>query len=646
MASRRIYLAQVNKRYGQNVFLPYSVGLIWAFARQDPIVAANFEVAEFLYMRDPIDDVLGRMVEPDVLGLSCYVWNWEYNRALAAAVKRRYPTCLVVLGGPHVPDRTEDFFQLNPFADILVHQEGEAAFHQILVQRLSAQPRYEAVGGITVRGEDGTAMRTGPGTRMTELDTIPSPYLLGLFDDLMKAPFSFHASQETHRGCPYACTFCDWGSATFSKVRSFSDERVVSELEWFGRHKIDLLYNCDANYGLLKRDVELTRAMVDTKARFGFPNRFRAAYAKKSNDRVFEIAKLLSDAGMNKGVTLSLQSMDEGTLEIVKRANIKMTDFSRLVRKYKSDFIATYTELIIGLPGESYESFRHGLETIMEAGQHDSISIYPCMLLPNSELTQPDSLRIHSIQSVRTPVIWLHASPDPADIPEYYDVIVATASMPHDQWRKAMVLGWMIQAYHCLGLLQYVAIFARHYLGVAHVRFYERIIEYAGTQPGGAMARELTRLDAYLDRLVDGRGIDIVMPEFGDVLWPPEEAMFLNAVREPASIYADARATLVELAKSVGKSVEEGILDDLFVYQANMIKRPSQPAQFDFEIAYDLPGFFALVQGGEAAPLAPVRRKIAIASDFDHGGDLETFAREVVWYGRKGGSMRHAGPLG
>ena len=60
--------------------------------------------------------------------------------------------------------------------------------------------------------------------------------------------------------------FCDWGSAVFTKVRPLSDERLNAELKWFGKNQIELLYNCDANYGPLDRDLSLTQTNVAINA--------------------------------------------------------------------------------------------------------------------------------------------------------------------------------------------------------------------------------------------------------------------------------------------------------------------------------------------------------------------------------------------
>ena len=204
-----------------------------------------------------------------------------------------------------------------------MHDEGETTFAELL-RGLHDGTHPSNIQGISYR-HLGRTTKTESSTRLVDLSVIPSPYTTGVFDKLIvdNPNISWHASQETHRGCPYSCTFCDWGSAVYTKIRQFDQARLLDELEWFGTNQIDLLYNCDANYGIYKRDIDLTAAMVDVKSKLGYPRKFRAAYAKRSDNKVFEISSMLNAAGMSKGVTLSMQSMDSHTLDIIKRKNLR-----------------------------------------------------------------------------------------------------------------------------------------------------------------------------------------------------------------------------------------------------------------------------------------------------------------------------------
>ena len=96
-----------------------------------------------------------------------------------------------------------------------------------------------------------------------------------------------------------------------------------------------------------------------------------------------KISKLLVDNNMSKAQTISLQSVSPEVLEIIGRKNLDMEYYSGLVNFYAKENIPTYTELILGLPGETYESFAKGMCKVLESGQHSAINVYPCELIPN-----------------------------------------------------------------------------------------------------------------------------------------------------------------------------------------------------------------------------------------------------------------------
>src|SRR6185503_10105650 len=100
-----------------------------------------------------------------------------------------------------------------------------------------------------------------PRPRLRDLAQIASPFLDGTFDAL----YATHRDRfgaavlETNRGCPFACTFCDWGQATQSRVHELPFDRVAAELDWVARSGLGYLYIVDANFGIRPRDIEIIR---------------------------------------------------------------------------------------------------------------------------------------------------------------------------------------------------------------------------------------------------------------------------------------------------------------------------------------------------------------------------------------------------
>jgi Radical SAM superfamily len=623
-----IYFSQINNTFGNNAFLPYSVGMLWSYARSHTDIASSYQLGGMLFLREPIWQAAGRIKDPHVFAVSCYLWNWNYNQQLMIDTKRRYPNVTIIIGGPEAPSNSNGFLETHPYVDFIVHDEGEITFTELL-RALRDGTDPAAVAGISYRHK-GKTQKTAVRTRIPELAVLPSPYLDGTFDQIVAQypEIDWHASQETHRGCPYSCTFCDWGSAVYTKVRSFDTERLLAELEWFGTRKIDLLYNCDANYGLLKRDIQLTERLVETKLRYGgYPNKFRASYAKKSDQRVFEISRLLNDAGMSKGVTLSMQSMDSHTLDVIKRKNIAMDDFKPLVRQYKSAGIPTYTEIIMGLPGETFDSFTQGLETLLAGGQHDNLNIYLCMVLRNSEMARPEYVEQHGIVTARIPLVDTHSSTRSDEIVEYHDVIIGTRTLDHNQWREMVMISWLIQSLHCLGLTQYLAMdYYRTYAN--YMGFYTQLMaDHRGRST--VLGKQIDRIQNRLAAVMSGE-TDWGMRDsrFGPINWPSEELTFLQIKSDPAQFYA-------ELIPFLQTWMQPEYCEQAVDFQQRMIQGPHDSRDMIGTYSFDLVSMMEAISRGERIGRIHGETTIRFSSDRYYDGDMETYAREIVWYGRK-----------
>src|SRR5690606_30667009 len=180
------------------------------------------------------------------------------------------------------------------------------------------------VPGLSFRDGD-RVVRTAPRERIADLNTVPSPVLLGIYEGFLPAgggPGGLNI--ETNRGCPYGCTFCDWGSATLSRIRKYDLDRVFAELEWCAQHQVLAVGPADSNFGMLERDVAIVERLAALKAEHGYPTMFGVSYAKNTVRHLKKIIEILVDAGILTNGTLSLQTMDTDTLDAVNRTNIKL----------------------------------------------------------------------------------------------------------------------------------------------------------------------------------------------------------------------------------------------------------------------------------------------------------------------------------
>ncbi len=251
-------MVQINNSFSGQNYLPYSVGILQAYTQRHARNPERFHFLAPLYKRVAISDAVDDLLAADVVGFQHLCGTPRSRSKSPAAMKLRRPDVIIVFGGPHVPDHAEQLLRDHPFIDLAIQKEGEITFLRMLEQLPSHD--WSKLEGVSFIGPAGH-VQTAHGPRIRNLDDIPSPFLEGVFDPLIadNPDETWIGLWETNRGCPFQCTFCDWGSAVANKVNQFGLERIKSEVQWFARQKIDFVFCCDANFGLLKRDLLIAR---------------------------------------------------------------------------------------------------------------------------------------------------------------------------------------------------------------------------------------------------------------------------------------------------------------------------------------------------------------------------------------------------
>ena len=141
-----VQLVQLNNRYGNQVYLPYSVGVLKAFVDQNAKIKENYHFKEFIFLREDVSNMIKKVGQVDILGISCYIWNWRISLKLAEEVRNLNPNCMIILGGPHVPNKVdEEFFNSYPYVDMTMHGEGELTWEEVLTK----YPDKESLKNIT-----------------------------------------------------------------------------------------------------------------------------------------------------------------------------------------------------------------------------------------------------------------------------------------------------------------------------------------------------------------------------------------------------------------------------------------------------------------------------------------------------------------
>jgi radical SAM superfamily enzyme YgiQ (UPF0313 family) len=354
----------------------YSVRKVQAAVVANPALGAEVEVFDS-YSTD-VGEFVERVerMDPDVVGVSAYVWSFPTFVEVARQLKRNRPDRTIIFGGPSA--RTE-MFALAPFRDgpqcidALVLGEGEDIFQEILALPDRSRARLRGIGGLAVSTGDGWQLT--PEHALPVLDTLASPFQMAL------VPAAKTAHLETFRGCPLSCTFCQWGDLSKAN-RIFSVEYLMRELTSFQSLGLQSAMIVDAALNLNARAFRNLRAAERQVGYFRTAQLNVEIYPQFLNE---EHLQFLAEVGGGVNLGLGLQSYSKGVLDNVERP-FDENRFERVVADLLPIAPRAALEIIMGLPGDSPESFRRTLQRGMALGA--SVRVFRCLVLPNALMSR------------------------------------------------------------------------------------------------------------------------------------------------------------------------------------------------------------------------------------------------------------------
>ena len=306
-----------------------------------------------LNINDTQEDLLARLMatEPDVLGISLYIWNRECAARLIRRVKALRPEIAVIVGGPEATFSVEDTFREMPI-DYLLRGAGEESLPALL--RIITDGGDAAdVPGCCFRKED--KMHT----------SLPAPATAprsDLYDATWHAALNGRmAYVETSRGCPFACAFCLSGNKEAPDARQVAFMPVDEALELLiriGNSGADTIKLIDRTFNCHKaRTMALLRGLIDAKqeGRIGEVCYHFEVAADLFDDET--LALLATAAAGLFQMEAGLQSFHAATLDACNRH----TDMTRLVdriqRILRPGNVHLHIDLIAGLPEEDFATF-------------------------------------------------------------------------------------------------------------------------------------------------------------------------------------------------------------------------------------------------------------------------------------------------
>lgn len=627
------------------VYLPNVFSILKTYCERDPVLAENVSWEEPVFQRDPVPDLLDRVEgrSVDVLGLGCYIWNWYAQRQIGETVKSQNPDCLVVAGGPNCNIRDPDFFRKNPFIDIVVRQEGEEPFRRILTQRLEGDEDWQSIPGLYVPDENGDPTRTSP-PELLEEEVLSSfsPFLaqsdllVGYAKRAREQGLDVFATFRSNRGCPYQCSFCDWGSLTNTRVRKRSLEMVKQELDWMARHRIGGVNIADANLGMFERDVEFIRHLCELKERHDYPRTMLWNPAKSEVNHLRSIVKLAHESDLRAQSMLALQHTDPDVLDAINRKNLSDKEVQSLIDFNRKHDIPTDVQLILGCPNDTYASWKECLTGLMERGLHGEYFISNFHLLPNSPAGKDDYQEAWEIETslTRNPT-HIDIGPD-THVPDtcQKQLITSTSTFDERDWIRMWVFGHLVQGLHTLGVTRALSVYLHYREDVTFNEFYSALVDEFGRDPRTLLSSLFAEVERDKEeflrddtKLLDRREHLEELPDLSHFLqW--DEWLFVRVVQELDRFFEELEAFLGQRFQ-----VDRTRLQDLISYQKARVVKPSyDPREGEVvECRYDWMEYF--VRDSEALGRSPDDRPVRYRVDQTEIGDP---AEAITWHRETG----------
>ncbi len=635
----KIGLIQINNSFSGQNYLPYSAGLLQAYALKNLKNPGDYEFMLPLYRRMPVEEAVEKLKGVHAAFFSTYVWNIRVSLEIARRLKELRPETVIIFGGPQVPNRIDGFLRKNPFVDIAAHGEGERIFVSLLENLPEA--RWDRVPSISYF-QEGRLVQTPKVDRLKDLSTVPSPYLERVFDPLMQAnpQEKWIVLWETNRGCPFSCTFCDWGSAVASKVFAFDLDRLRRETDWFADKKIEFIFCADANFGILPRDLDIVRHVADVKSKRGFPHALSVQNTKNATERAYQVQSILAQAGLNKGVAISLQSTDPETLKAIKRDNISLKSYAELQRRFTRDGVETYSDMILGMPGETYDSFAGGVSDLIQGGQHNRIQFNNLSILPNAEMGDPEYQAKYGMETVESKIINVHGSlAEEEEVSETQELVIATRSMPREEWVRTRAFSWMAAFLYFDKVLQIPLTVLHESCGAGYRELIELFSE--GDLRRYPILMEIQTFFREEARKIQQGGPEYVQSkEWLNIWWPADEYILIKLCTENRidAFYAEAERALEEFLGERFTVPPAPLLHEALLFNCNLLKRPFLSSDLELELSYNHWEFYHSVLRGTPVALELHPTKYRIDRTSQKWSTWEDWCREVVWYGNKKGA--------
>ena len=347
----KVLLGAVNAKY---IHSNLAVYCLKAYAEKYGDTSDEISIGEYT-INQQLDEILRDIYKrkPDMLCLSCYIWNLTYVEEICREIKKVMPQIIIWIGGPEVSYDGVKVLERLPEVDGVMKGEGEQTFCDLLhfYQEKTADG-FQNMKGIVYREQTGQIVEN-EWRKTMELSKVPFVYEnMELFEHKI-------IYYEKSRGCPFSCSYCL--SSVDKKVRLRDMALVEKELQFFIDHEVPQVKFVDRTFNC-KKDHAMAVWKFIAEHDNGVTNFHFEIAADLMTEEELKLLNTLRPGLVQ--LEIGVQSTNPQTIEAIHR---KM-DFGRVTeivnRIAKGRNIHQHLDLIAGLPYEDYDSFRRSFADV------------------------------------------------------------------------------------------------------------------------------------------------------------------------------------------------------------------------------------------------------------------------------------------
>ena len=349
----KVLLGAVNAKY---IHSNLAVYCLKAYAEKYGDTSDEISIGEYT-INQQLDELLRDIYKrkPDMLCLSCYIWNLTYVEEICREIKKVMPQIIIWIGGPEVSYDGVKVLERLPEVDGVMKGEGEQTFCDLLhFYQDKTVDGLQNMKGIVYREQTGQIVEN-EWRKTMDLSKVPFVYEnMELFEHKI-------IYYETSRGCPFSCSYC---LSSIDKCLRFRDlELVKKELQFFIDHKVPQVKFVDRTFNC-KHDHAMTVWRYIKEHDNGITNfHFEVAADVLKDDEI----ELISD--MRPGLIQLEIGVQSTNIDTITEIHRKM-DFKKVAdivtRINAGHNIHQHLDLIAGLPYEDLESFKQSFQDVYE----------------------------------------------------------------------------------------------------------------------------------------------------------------------------------------------------------------------------------------------------------------------------------------